>query len=57
MKSKDIVLLEKFVAGVLIEKLPDSWNDYKNSLKHKQKNQTLDELVMHILIEDTNRKR
>ena len=57
MKSEDIVLPEKFVVGVLIEKLPDSWNDYKNSLKHKQKNQTLDELVTHILIEDTNRKR
>ncbi|OIT39136.1 hypothetical protein A4A49_57349, partial [Nicotiana attenuata] len=49
-------LPEKFAAGVLIEKLPDSWSDYKNNLKHKQKNFTIEEIVTHILIEDSNRK-
>ncbi|KAL3517854.1 hypothetical protein ACH5RR_020443 [Cinchona calisaya] len=56
LKTEKILLPEKFAAGVLIEKLPDSWNDYKNNLKHKQKTFTFEKLVTNILIEDTNRK-
>lgn len=56
LKAKGISLPEKFVVGVLIEKLLDSWNDYKNSLKHNQTNFTIEDIVTHILIEDTNRK-
>ncbi|KAL3508970.1 hypothetical protein ACH5RR_028371 [Cinchona calisaya] len=56
LKAEEILLSEKFAARVLIEKLPNSWNDYKNNLKHKQKTFTIEELVTHILIEDTNRK-
>lgn len=29
LKLKKIILLEQFVAGILIEKLPESSNDYK----------------------------
>ncbi|XP_016450228.1 uncharacterized protein LOC107775070 [Nicotiana tabacum] len=56
LKAERVPLPEKFVAGVLIEKLLDSWSDYKNNLKHKQKNFTIEEIVTHILIEDSNRK-
>ncbi|XP_075112920.1 uncharacterized protein LOC142182617 [Nicotiana tabacum] len=56
LKAEGTSLPEKFVAGVLIEKLSDSWSDYKNNLKHKQKNFTIEEIVTHILIEDSNRK-
>nr|XP_009784424.1 PREDICTED: uncharacterized protein LOC104232844 [Nicotiana sylvestris] len=56
LKAEGMSLPEKFVAGVLIEKLSDSWSDYKNNLKHKQKNFTIEEIVTHILIEDSNRK-
>ncbi|XP_071912216.1 uncharacterized protein [Coffea arabica] len=56
LKNEDINLPEKFAAGMLIEKLPESWADYKNSLKHKEKNYTMDELVKHILIEDSNKR-
>nr|XP_009782342.1 PREDICTED: uncharacterized protein LOC104231104 [Nicotiana sylvestris] len=56
LKAEGMSLPEKFVAGVLIEKLSDSWSDYKNNLKHKQKNFTIGEIVTHILIEDSNRK-
>ncbi|XP_047263808.1 uncharacterized protein LOC124896298 [Capsicum annuum] len=55
LKAGRISLPEKFAVGILIEKLPDSWNDYKNSLKHKQINFTIEEIVIHILIEDINR--
>ncbi|XP_071939234.1 uncharacterized protein [Coffea arabica] len=56
LKNEDINLPEKFAAGMLIEKLPESWADYKNNLKHKEKNYTMDELVKHILIEDSNKR-
>jgi hypothetical protein len=51
------VLLGKFIVGILIEKLSESWNDYKNSLKYKHKSLSLDELVTYILIEDINKKK
>ena len=44
------------MAGVLIEKLPETWNHYKQQLKHKQKQLSLSDLITHIIIEDTNRK-
>ena len=56
LKNEEIKLPEKFAAGMLIEKLPESWADYKNNLKHKEENYTIDELVKHILIEDSHRK-
>lgn len=56
LKAEKIVLQEEFVAGILIEKLPESWSDYKQQLKHRHKQLTLAELITHIIIEDTNRK-
>ena len=50
LKIEDINLPEKFDTGMLIEKLPELWTDYK------QKNCTIDELTKHILNEDSNRK-
>ncbi|XP_049352640.1 uncharacterized protein LOC125817109 [Solanum verrucosum] len=57
LKSEKIILPEQFVAYILIEKLLESWNDYKQNLKHKQKLLSLEDLVKHIIIEDTNRKQ
>ncbi|GAU51024.1 hypothetical protein TSUD_283680 [Trifolium subterraneum] len=56
LKAENITLPDAFVAGVLIEKLPQSWKDYKNQLKHKQKQLPLADLITHMIIEDTNRK-
>ena len=56
LRAENINLPDEFVAGVLIEKLPDSWNDYKQQLKHKQKQLTLTDLITHIIMEDTNKK-
>ncbi|KAE8681800.1 Serine/threonine-protein kinase ICK [Hibiscus syriacus] len=42
-------------ANVLIEKLPKSWSDYRNSLKHKKREISLEELVGHMKIEEANR--
>ena len=56
LKNEDISLPKKFTVGMLIEKLPESWANYKNNLKHQQKNYIVKELVKHILIENSNRK-
>lgn len=56
LKAENIPLPDEFIAGILIEKLPESWNNYKNQLKHKQKQLPLADLITHIIIEDTNRK-
>ncbi|XP_070014739.1 uncharacterized protein [Nicotiana sylvestris] len=41
--------------NVLLEKFPPSWSDYKNQLKHKKKNLTLQELISHMRTEEANR--
>lgn len=51
LKANGMSLLEKFIIGMLIEKLLDSWKDLKNSLKHKKKNFTIEKIITHILIE------
>ena len=56
LRAEKIELPEQIVVGLLIEKLLDSWSDYKQQLKHKQKQLTLVDLITHIIIKDTNRK-
>ena len=56
LRAEKIEPPEQFIAGLLIEKLLDSWNDYKQQLKQKQKQLFLADLVTHIIIEDTNCK-
>ena len=51
LRAEKIELLE-----LLIDKLPDSWSDYKQQLKHKHKHLSLVDLITHIIIEDTNLK-
>jgi hypothetical protein len=48
-------ICETFQANCLLDKLPPSWEGYVHSLKHKQKDFTLQELVSHIKIEEQNR--
>ena len=48
-------LCDVFLANVLLEKFPPSWSDYRNHLKHKKKDLTLEELVCHMRTEEANR--
>ncbi|KAK3009756.1 hypothetical protein RJ639_014456 [Escallonia herrerae] len=50
-------LPEPFVTGSLIKKLPGSWSDYKSMMKHKRKEMTLEDVIVHIRIEEKNRSR
>lgn len=54
LKSEDIDLPEVFLCESLIKKLPESWKDYKNNMKHKKKQVSLEDLIMHIQIEEKN---
>ena len=56
IKTESIKLPDEFVSELLIEKLPQSWTDYKQQLKHRHKQMSLSDLITHIIIEDTNRK-
>ena len=54
---EDIKLPKPFVASYLVETLPESWKDNKNNMKHKRKQMSLENVIIHIRIEEQNRNR
>ena len=54
--AEGMILNEPFQVGAIIEKLPQSWRDFKNYLKHKRKEMKLEELIVRLRIEEDNRK-
>ena len=52
--AEDMKMCEIVQANVLIKKFPPSWNDYRNHLKHKKKDLTLQELINRIQTDETN---
>ncbi|XP_047313594.1 uncharacterized protein LOC124917068 [Impatiens glandulifera] len=48
-------LRETFQVAAIIEKLPPSWNDFKNYLKHNRKEMNVEELVIRLHIEEENK--
>ncbi|GJY34361.1 retrovirus-related pol polyprotein from transposon TNT 1-94 [Tanacetum coccineum] len=53
--AEGMTLSETFQAAAIIEKLPPSWVDFKNYLKHKRKEMSVEDLVVHFRIEEDNR--
>ncbi|XP_068338880.1 uncharacterized protein [Pyrus communis] len=51
-----MVINESFQVASFIEKLPPSWKEFKNYLKHKRKEMTLEDLIVRLRIEEYNRK-
>ncbi|KAK6145650.1 hypothetical protein DH2020_022470 [Rehmannia glutinosa] len=51
-----MALPEAFQVAALIEKLPPSWRDFKNYLKHKRKEVGLEDLIVKLRIEEDNRR-
>lgn len=56
LKAKEVNLLDNFVTELLIKKLPKSWMDCKQQLKHKHKQMSLSDLITYTIIEDIIRK-
>ncbi|KAK2999522.1 hypothetical protein RJ639_024627, partial [Escallonia herrerae] len=57
LSKEEMPPLEPFVTGSLIEKLPESWSDYKSMMKHKRKDMTLEDVIVQIRIEEKNKSR
>jgi len=55
--SERLVINEPFQVVVMIEKLPPSWKNFKNYLKHKRKELFMEDLVIRLCLEEDNRKR
>ncbi|TMX05447.1 hypothetical protein EJD97_020733, partial [Solanum chilense] len=51
----NMVVNEAFQVAALIKKLPPSWNDFKNYLKHKRREMKLQDLVIRLKIEEDNK--
>ncbi|CAN6718843.1 unnamed protein product [Malus baccata var. baccata] len=56
MSFKGMVINESFQVASFIEKLPPSWKEFKNYLKHKRKKMTLEDFIVRLRIEEDNRK-
>ena len=50
-----MVLGESFQVAAVIKKLPLAWKNFKNYLKHKRKEMSLEDLVVRLRIEEDNR--
>ena len=53
--AEGMTLSESFQVAAFIEKLPPSWKDFKNYLKHKRKELSLEDLIVRLRIEEDNR--
>ena len=53
--AEGMTLSESFQVAAFIEKLPPFWRDFKNYLKHKRKELSLEELIVRLRIEEDNR--
>ena len=49
------MLSETFQVTAIIEKLPHAWKDFKNYLKHKRKEMSIEDMVIRLCIEEDNR--
>ena len=55
LDTEGMIMNEPFKVASIIEKLPPSWKDFKNYLKHKKKEMTLEDLSVRLQIEENNR--
>ncbi|CAM8902696.1 unnamed protein product [Rhodiola kirilowii] len=55
MNSEGMKVNEQFQVAAVIEKLPSGWKDFKNYLKHKRKEMSMEDLVIHLKNEEDNR--
>ena len=56
INAEGMVLGESFQVASVIEKLPLTWKDFKNYLKDKRKEMSMEDLVVRLPIEEDNRR-
>ncbi|XP_076954573.1 uncharacterized protein LOC143629096 [Bidens hawaiensis] len=54
--AEGMTLSETFQVAGMIEKLPPSWVEFKNFLKHKRMEMTIDDLIVRLRIEEDNKR-
>ncbi|KAK2997500.1 hypothetical protein RJ639_024791 [Escallonia herrerae] len=54
--AEGMVLGESFQEAALFEKLPPTWKEFKNYLKHKHKEMKLEDLIVRLRIKEDNRQ-
>ena len=50
--AEGMPLNESFQVAAIIEKLSNGWKDFKNYLKHKRKEMSVEELIVQLQIEE-----
>ena len=55
--SEGMALDEQFQVAVMVDKLPPAWKDFKNILRHKTKEFSLEQLITRLRIEEESRKQ
>ncbi|RVW17127.1 Retrovirus-related Pol polyprotein from transposon TNT 1-94 [Vitis vinifera] len=54
--ASSTIRCETFQVAAIIEKLPPAWKDFKNYLKHKRKEMSIEDLIIRLRIEEDNRR-
>ena len=49
--AEGMMLSETFQVATIIEKLPPTWKDFKNYLKHKRKEMIIEDLIIRLHME------
>ena len=53
--AEGMILSETFQVAAIIKKLPPAWKDFKNYLKHKRNEMSVEDLIIRLLIGEDNR--